>query len=49
MTAASSGKRRMITGLFSDGESAARAYQACVERGYEVGEVNTVMSEDTRQ
>lgn len=49
MTAASSGKRRMVTGLFSDGERAARAYEACVERGYEVGEVNAVMSEDTRQ
>jgi hypothetical protein len=49
MTAASSGKRRKITGLFSDGESAARAYEACVERGYEIGEVNAVMSEDTRQ
>jgi hypothetical protein len=49
MTAAASGKRRMITGLFSDGPSAERAYQACVERGYEIGDVNVVMSEDTRQ
>ena len=39
----------MITGLFSDGQSAERAYQACVERGYEVGNVNVVMSEDTRK
>jgi hypothetical protein len=49
MTASSSGNRRKVTGLFSDRESAARAYQACIERGYEIGEVNVVMSEDTRQ
>jgi len=49
MTAASSGKRPMITGLFRDGPSAARAYQACAARGYEIGDVNVVMSEDTRQ
>jgi hypothetical protein len=39
----------MVTGLFGDADSAARAYQACVERGYEIGEVNAVMSEDTRR
>ena len=49
MTATTKGKRRMITGLFSDRQSAERAYQACVERGYEIGEVNVVMSEDTRK
>jgi hypothetical protein len=49
MTASASGNRRMITGLFSDGQSAERAYQACVERGYEIGEVNVVMSDDTRK
>lgn len=49
MTASAGGKHRMITGLFSDGHSAERAYQACVERGYEIGDVNVVMSEDTRQ
>ena len=38
-----------LTGLFSDSQSAERAYQACVERGYETGEVNVVMSEDTRK
>jgi hypothetical protein len=48
MNASSSGNR-MVTGLFSDGESAERAYQACVERGYEIGEVNVVVSEDTRK
>lgn len=49
MTAASSGNRRRVTALFRDGESAERAYQACVARGYEIGEVNVLMSEDTRQ
>jgi hypothetical protein len=49
MTASSSGKRRMVTGLFNDAEGAERAYQACVDRGYEVGEVNVLMSEDTRK
>jgi hypothetical protein len=49
MTAASSEDRRMVTGLFRDGPSAARAYQACVERGHGIDEVNTVMSEDTRR
>jgi hypothetical protein len=49
MTASASGNRRTITGLFSDGESAERAYQACVERGYDIGEVNVVMSDDTRK
>jgi hypothetical protein len=39
----------MVTGLFSDGDSAERAYQACVERGYEIGEVNVVVSEETRK
>jgi hypothetical protein len=49
MTGPASGKRRMITGLFSDGPRAERAYRACLERGYEVGAVNVVMSEDTRR
>lgn len=39
MTASASGNRRMITGLFGDGQSAERAYQACVELGYEIGDV----------
>ncbi len=49
MTASSKGNRRMVTGLFSDGDSAERAYQVCVELGYEIGDVNVVMSEDTRK
>ncbi len=42
-------KKRLLTGLFGDGESAERAYQACVDRGYEIGQVNVVVSEGTRQ
>lgn len=49
MTAPSSGERRMLTGLFRDGPSAERAYQACAARGYEIGEVNVLMSEETRR
>lgn len=49
MNASSSGNRRMVTGLFDDTERVERAYQACVQRGYEIGDVNVVMSEDTRR
>jgi hypothetical protein len=49
MTASPSGSRRMVTGLFGDAESAESAYQGCLARGYEIGEVNVVMSEDTRK
>jgi hypothetical protein len=38
-----------ITALFDDAESAERAYQACVARGYDIGQVNVVMSEQTRR
>jgi hypothetical protein len=49
MTASAIGNRRMLVGLFNDTHGAERAYKACVERGYEMGEVNVVMSEDTRK
>jgi hypothetical protein len=49
MTTSSNGKRRMVTGLFGDAKSAELAYQACLERDYEIGEVNVVMSEDRRR
>lgn len=49
MSTSSSSERRMVTGLFADGDAAERAYAACVERGYEIGEVNVLMSEDTRR
>ncbi len=38
----------MITGLFQDRDSAERAYQAVVERGYEASDVSLVISEKTR-
>ena len=39
----------LLTGLFEDGESAERAYQACLDLGYEIGEVNVIVAEGTRQ
>jgi hypothetical protein len=39
----------LLTGLFKDGESAERAYKACLDLGYEIGEVNVVVAEGTRQ
>jgi hypothetical protein len=48
MTAESAGgEPRMVTGLFSDSESVERAYQVVVERGYDIGDINVVMSDDT--
>lgn len=38
-----------IIGVFADGDRAERAYQACIERGYELGDVNVVVSEGRRQ
>lgn len=49
MSESSYTRRRVLTGLFTDSDSAERAYQACVERGYEIGAVNVVISEKTRQ
>ena len=48
MTAASSsGDRKMVTGLFRDRQSFERAYQCVVERGYDIGDISLVMSDDT--
>jgi hypothetical protein len=41
--------KRLLTGLFADAASADRAFRACKERGYEIGDVNVIMSEDTRK
>lgn len=38
-----------LVGMFDSAEAAERAYQACVDRGYEVGQVNVVISEGTRR
>jgi hypothetical protein len=39
----------MVTGLFRDRDSAERAYGALPARGYGNGDVNVVMSDDTRK
>src|SRR5438132_12928875 len=39
----------LVTGLFKDSESIERAYQCVVKRGYEIGDINVVMSDDTRK
>jgi hypothetical protein len=40
---------RYVTGLFPDRDSAERAYQGVVERGYKQDDVNLVMSDETRK
>lgn len=40
---------RYMTGLFHDRESAEKAYQGAIDRGYSRDDVNLVMSEDTRK
>jgi hypothetical protein len=41
-------RKRRLTGLFSTGEAAERAYQVCIDRGHAIGDVNVVVSEGTR-
>ncbi len=48
-TAIATSTRHLLSGLFTDSDSAERAYRACVARGYELGEVNVVISEGTRK
>ena len=38
----------IVTGLFRDRDSAERAYQSVVERGYDTSDINLVMSDETR-
>jgi hypothetical protein len=40
---------RYVTGLFPDRDSAERAYQQAVDRGYKTDDLNLVMSDDTRK
>lgn len=47
--AAADNKTYPLTALFDTGAAAERAYLSCVERGYEVGEVNVIVSEGTRK
>ena len=42
------GDHAKLTGLFSSGDAAERAFQACIDRGHSVGDVNVVVSEGTR-
>lgn len=42
-------KDRYLTGLFPDRDSAERAYQGVVDRGYKSDDVNLVMSDETRK
>lgn len=46
-----SSKRRggMVTGLFYDRDSAERAYRTVSDRGYDTGDLNLVMSDETWQ
>jgi hypothetical protein len=48
-TGTSTGRSRMVTGLFRDRESAERAYGSLTSRGYSKDDVNLVMSDDTRK
>jgi hypothetical protein len=38
----------IVTGLFKDRDSAERAWQSVVERGYDASDINLVMSDETR-
>ena len=40
---------KMLTGLFRDRDSAERAYQSVMQRGYASSDVNLVMSDETRR
>ena len=39
----------MVTGMFGDSETAERAYQFALDRGYDKDDINVVMSDDTRK
>ena len=41
--------RSMLTGIFSDRESAEKAYHTLHDRGYTNEEINLIMSDDTRK
>ncbi|MEO5674117.1 MAG: hypothetical protein ABIQ74_05675 [Chitinophagales bacterium] len=41
--------RRVVSGMFSDRESAERAYNALESRGYSKDDVNVIMSDETRK
>lgn len=41
--------RHLVTGMFRDKDSADRAYSSLQSKGYNNGEVNLIMSDDTRK
>lgn len=43
------GKTHPVVGVFDGADPAERAYRACLDRGYEIGQVNVVVSEATRK
>lgn len=45
----SAARNQLLTGLFLDSDAAEHAYQACLDRGYKIGEVNVILSEGTRK
>jgi uncharacterized protein (TIGR02271 family) len=49
MASTSKDNSGMLTGLFTDRDSAERAYQGLSERGYTKDDINVVMSDDTRK
>jgi hypothetical protein len=38
-----------LVGVFDTANAAERAYKSCLDRGYELGQINVVVSEETRQ
>jgi hypothetical protein len=42
------GRKPIVTGLFTDRESAERAYQSVASRGYSSDDTNVIMSDETR-
>ncbi|HEY0406953.1 MAG TPA: hypothetical protein VGC89_14565 [Pyrinomonadaceae bacterium] len=49
MAEATTGRSRMVTGMFRDRESAERAYGSLTSRGYDKDDVNLLMSDETRK
>jgi hypothetical protein len=47
-SALSTGPARMVTGLFTDKESAERGYRSATRLGYESSDIDVLMSEETR-
>jgi len=48
-TGATTGRSRLVTGIFRDRESAERAYGSLTSRGYTNDDVNLLMSDETRK